>query len=236
MWRVCPFWQGFGFIWRTLKLLVTQHCPGKQPLATQTLTKGQEESWAERRQTWVMTTSCCPIHTHGHAHAHIQTHTHTLFSSLKIQKAALLKDICKCHQTSANRLNETGFMWIPPSRCSHLHTFVCIHRTVPLSLIRGLTSFLNEHSQSCTGDFPGSYLTLGEVTSLSMGQYDLLWACHSVKKSVLRVHSFIYWPHYSFRKDMPTLTIVKVILYLLLGEMITLTHQCSCRDWDSLQQ
>lgn len=86
------------------------------------------------------------------------------------------KRTCKCHQTSASRLNETGFIgkWVPPSQCSHLRMFVCIHRTVPLSLISGLTSFLNECRQSCTGDFPGSYLTLGEVTSLSMAQHDLL--------------------------------------------------------------
>lgn len=116
-----------------------------------------------------------------HSETQTHTHTHTLFSSLKVQEALLKryifcakKDICKCHQTSANRLKETGFIgkWLPPSRCSHLH--VCIHRTVPLSLIRGLTSFLNECRQSCTGDFPGSYLTLGEVTSLSMAPHDLL--------------------------------------------------------------
>lgn len=78
-WAVCAFWHGLNFVWRTLNFWWAQQCRGKQPLAPQTLTKGQKGSRAEHTQTWVMTSSCWRTCTHTHA----PTHTHTGSETIK---------------------------------------------------------------------------------------------------------------------------------------------------------
>lgn len=112
----------------------------------------------------------------NHTHVHIENMQTWETLNLCLGDSGFCSVYTQCFRKrwGAKKWNASKFLlqvWLCDCAYVRAHTLVCLQKMTTNSSIRDSSShnqFLNELGQSRTGDFPGSYLTLGEVTSLSV--------------------------------------------------------------------